>query len=68
MVPKWALTVSQGTINIGRGGFTSEGSADLVGRHVIVDGAVNADDDLIISGGSQQFNYNNSTTQGPRQF
>lgn len=57
------IRVTQGTLNIGRGGFTSEGSADLVGRHVVIDGQVQADDDLIVSGGSQQFNYNNSSLQ-----
>ena len=57
------LRVAEGTVNIGRGGFNSEGSADLIGRHVIIDGEVQADDDLIVSGGSQQFNYNNSSRQ-----
>ncbi len=57
------LLATRGTVSVGSGGFTSEGDADLIGRHVTIGGPVNADTTLTISGGAQSFNYNAGTSQ-----
>ncbi|MEM7634826.1 MAG: filamentous hemagglutinin N-terminal domain-containing protein, partial [Pseudomonadota bacterium] len=57
------LLATRGTVSVGSGGFTSEGDADIIGRHVTIGGPVNADTTLTISGGAQNFNYNAGTSQ-----
>lgn len=57
------LLATKGMVSVGSGGFTSEGDADLIGRHVTIGGPVNADTTLTISGGAQTFNYNAGTSQ-----
>lgn len=46
------IAVTGGTVSVGRGGATSEGDLTLSGRHVLVDGATNADGTLSVYGGT----------------
>ncbi|WP_161831355.1 DUF637 domain-containing protein [Pseudovibrio sp. POLY-S9] len=53
-----ALRVSKGQVKVGRGGLTNmDGNVALVGRHVVVDGAVNASGDITVSGGAQLYQH-----------
>ena len=53
-----SLHVTNGTVGVFGTGLSGADSVNLVGRHVIVDGAVKAKDQITASGGSQIFNHN----------
>ncbi|MEL6977359.1 MAG: DUF637 domain-containing protein [Pseudomonadota bacterium] len=50
-----SLSVEGGGVIVERGGLTGDGTVNIAGRHVVVDGPIVASGDLTVSGGTQFF-------------